>query len=316
MKTEYIDYILEVARSSSITAAADKLYLRQTTLSTIVAAVEKEFNIQLFQRTRRGIMLTPDGEAAIAVMEKMSHNLYALNNLRGTLRPAKRIIHLVAYPTACNHLALYLAKKLAVAHDDIILSVHETMYNKIINQVTEGTARMAVGSESSSFFTRQIEAQESGLRCEIVHTDQFCLVVGKSSPLAGRQQVDVSELREQHLVLSHYYPRSNDSAVGQMFHSFQKFTVLTNNQTIKHAVVNSKMIAIMPCLEMLDDVYIVSGALQAIPITGFPAELTIYIVYDELGGLTPMEQMLLDEMRQYYVGLPQMVPGVRFTGRK
>ncbi len=306
MRTEYIDYILEVARSGSITAAASKLYLQQTTLSTIVASVEKELKTKLFQRTRRGVTLTPDGEAAIAVMEQMSNTMHSLHNLQGTTTPVKRIVHLVAYPTACNHLGLFLAKKLAAVHKDVVLSIHETMYNKIISQVTEGIARIAVGSESSTFFTRQMEAQESGLRCEIVHTDQFCLVVAQNSPFARRQQVDVAELLNEHLALSHNYPRGNDSSVGQMFRAFRKFTMLTNNQIIKQAVAGSNMVAIMPFLELVDDIYMSTGALRAIPISGFPTELTIYIVYDELGGLSPLEQMLLGEIRRYYLSLPSL----------
>ena len=65
MRIEYLEYLLEVARSKSISAAAKRLYLSQTSLSAIVNSLEKELNIKIFQRTHKGIVLTAEGEQAL-----------------------------------------------------------------------------------------------------------------------------------------------------------------------------------------------------------------------------------------------------------
>lgn len=300
MRTEYIDYVLEVARSGSISAAAKKLYIGQTTLSAIVASVEEELNTQMFSRTHKGVKLTSAGEEAIAFMEDISNKNHALLNLQNATRPVRRTVHLVAYPTACNHLSLYLAQLLILRHQDVVLSVHETMYNKIIKRVSEGNARIAVGCESSTFFSRQMEALDNGLRCEIIYTDAFKLVVNRSSPLSKLDTVDVHDLYDHHIAIAHYYPLTADSPVGRMYRTFNRFTMFTNNQIIKQAVIGGSMIAIMPELELMGDPYVEAGELVSIPVTGFPSDLTIYLVYNEQGGLWPVEEMLLDEIRRYY----------------
>lgn len=48
VRIEYLEYLLEVARSKSISAAAKRLYLSQTSLSAIVNSLEKELNIKIF----------------------------------------------------------------------------------------------------------------------------------------------------------------------------------------------------------------------------------------------------------------------------
>ena len=58
MRTEYLEYLLEVARTKSISAAAKKLFIGQTTLSAIINSVENELNVKIFQRTHRGVALT------------------------------------------------------------------------------------------------------------------------------------------------------------------------------------------------------------------------------------------------------------------
>ena len=55
MRIENLQYVLEVARAGSISAAAKNLWIGQTTLSAAIQAAEKELDIQLFLRTSRGI---------------------------------------------------------------------------------------------------------------------------------------------------------------------------------------------------------------------------------------------------------------------
>ena len=102
MRTEYLEYLLEVARTKSISAAAKKLFIGQTTLSAIINSVENELNVKIFQRTHRGVALTAHGERVIAIAEEMVENNRQLLNLFADTEPTRRNIPLVAYPSACS----------------------------------------------------------------------------------------------------------------------------------------------------------------------------------------------------------------------
>ena len=52
----------EIAREHSFTRAADKLFLTQPAISLQVKALEEELGEQLFERTRKDILITPAGE--------------------------------------------------------------------------------------------------------------------------------------------------------------------------------------------------------------------------------------------------------------
>ena len=53
MKIHFLDYILVTAHSPSITAAAEQLFLCQTTLSAAIKSVEQELNITFLSAIAR-----------------------------------------------------------------------------------------------------------------------------------------------------------------------------------------------------------------------------------------------------------------------
>lgn len=62
MKIIQLEYFCAVARYHSITQAAQKLYVTQPAISSAIRALEKEFSVNLFSRTKNHISLTKEGE--------------------------------------------------------------------------------------------------------------------------------------------------------------------------------------------------------------------------------------------------------------
>ena len=71
MHVEYLQYLIEVSNCRSISAAAKKLFLSQTTLSAIIASLEKDLNITFFNRTHKGITLTQEGKQALEIIQEI-----------------------------------------------------------------------------------------------------------------------------------------------------------------------------------------------------------------------------------------------------
>lgn len=58
---QQLRYIIEVAECGSINAAAQNLFVSQSSLSSAIKETERELGIAIFNRTNRGITLTSDG---------------------------------------------------------------------------------------------------------------------------------------------------------------------------------------------------------------------------------------------------------------
>lgn len=63
MTLQQLKYIITVAETGTITAAANKLYISQPSLTSAIRELEKEMNIQIFNRTNKGITLSKEGES-------------------------------------------------------------------------------------------------------------------------------------------------------------------------------------------------------------------------------------------------------------
>ncbi|WP_110948288.1 LysR family transcriptional regulator [Pseudomonas bohemica] len=66
METRHLRYFLAIADAGSITRAADRLGIAQPALSQALVRMEKELGVKLFERSRRGAVLTP---AAVAIID-------------------------------------------------------------------------------------------------------------------------------------------------------------------------------------------------------------------------------------------------------
>ena len=64
---------LAIAREGTLSAAARRLGVRQSTMGRRLAALEEKAGVRLFERTPRGLRLTAAGEAARAEVERMEH---------------------------------------------------------------------------------------------------------------------------------------------------------------------------------------------------------------------------------------------------
>lgn len=66
-----LTYIVEVAKARSVTAAAHKLYISQPALSQVLAQVEAEVGVKLFDRRESPLRLTYAGELYVATAKEI-----------------------------------------------------------------------------------------------------------------------------------------------------------------------------------------------------------------------------------------------------
>lgn len=66
MNSKVLEYITAIAEEKSVTRAADRFYLSHPALSRHLKKLESELGTPLFERTSRGMELTPAGMIFIA----------------------------------------------------------------------------------------------------------------------------------------------------------------------------------------------------------------------------------------------------------
>ena len=61
MTLQQLRYVVEVATAGSITAASQRLFIAQPSLSKAISELESEMGITIFERSSKGVVPTEDG---------------------------------------------------------------------------------------------------------------------------------------------------------------------------------------------------------------------------------------------------------------
>ncbi len=144
MNLQYVRYALEIARTGSISRAADNLSVAQPNLSRAVKELESQLGIAIFDRTRKGMTLTPEGERLLTEGEHVLRDVDALEAMF-TAGAAERVLLSVVTPSSelaaeaflavCDELSPALSLDADLCESDTADTV---------NRVADGTYRLGV----------------------------------------------------------------------------------------------------------------------------------------------------------------------------
>jgi DNA-binding transcriptional LysR family regulator len=194
MTLDQLRIFVAVAELQHVTRAASALALSQSAVSSSIAALETQYDIKLFHRIRRNIVLTEAGQQflseARAVLARASSAGNMLADLAGLRRGA---LTLAASQTVANYWIPKVMQQFHEAYPGISLNLSITNTEQVVRQVAEGTVDLG-------FVEDQVETD--GLDVRAVAQDELVLVVAPDHPWVGRDSMSANfDLRESAWVL-------------------------------------------------------------------------------------------------------------------
>ena len=81
MTLQQLKYVITIAKYNSMNKAAKELFVSQPNMSETVKALEEELGIKIFNRSNRGIIVTPEGEEFLSYARQVIDQ-YSLLELR------------------------------------------------------------------------------------------------------------------------------------------------------------------------------------------------------------------------------------------
>jgi len=138
---------LAVARAGNLTAAADKIGLTQPALTKTIRRVELDFGAKLFERTTRGMFLTPAGKLLLERSERIemhySQGKEEIQLLKAGVLEEFRIAAGVAYHVA---IAPDLVKRLSAEFPQTRFVLHFQVAGQAMPRLMAGGLEMLLGS--------------------------------------------------------------------------------------------------------------------------------------------------------------------------
>lgn len=141
MNIQHLQYVVEVARTGSITQAAENLFMGQPNLSKSIRDLENSLGIKIFRRTSRGVVPTPEGEEFLHYARSIIRQVEKVEALYREERPTQAHFSLVATPSLYTSVAFArFTAKLLNDENNAALSValRETFRNNALELVASG----------------------------------------------------------------------------------------------------------------------------------------------------------------------------------
>ena len=91
MNLVHLKYAVEVAETGSINKASEKLYVSQPNLSRAIKELEASLGVTIFDRSAKGMVLTPDGEVFVRYARSILRQVDAIEEVfsKGTTEKKK-----------------------------------------------------------------------------------------------------------------------------------------------------------------------------------------------------------------------------------
>ena len=183
-----LQHFVAVCEEGNIARAAVRESLVASALSKRVAALEAEVGVPLLIRRRRGVELTPAGQALLARAREVLGGLDRLRvELRGFGSGIQGSVRILASPSVLaeklpDDIALFVAE-----HPAIRISLDEKMSPDIVRGVREGTADLGVLWDMVDL---------AGLDASPYRRDRLCVAMHPGHPLARRPSLRFAEMLE------------------------------------------------------------------------------------------------------------------------
>jgi LysR family transcriptional regulator, hydrogen peroxide-inducible genes activator len=186
-----LEYLVAVADHRSFGKAAHAAFVTQPALSTQIAQLEQQLGIQLFERSPKGVLVTPMGARLV---EQARRILLATDDLVATAQSETGLsgrLRVGVIPTVSPYLLPALMPLLREQVPDLKLELIEDKTDSLVDQLFYGRLDCALLALPP----------EPGLAAAPVLWEPFVAVLPGDHPLAALDRIDDAALTDQPVML-------------------------------------------------------------------------------------------------------------------
>lgn len=246
IKLRDLEYLDAIDRYRHFGKAAEACFVSQPTLSGQLMKLEEQLSLQLVERHRRNVMLTPAGEQLVQkAREVLGAARVFEDTARELLDPLSGDLHVGMIPTLAPYLLPHIMSALHQQLPDIRFYLHEKQTRVLMQELNDGSLDLLIlpwlddmkGVERYDLFAEPLD-----------------VTVADSHPLAEKEAVTFDDLNNQPILTLEDGHCLRDQALGYCFtagaredHRFQA----TSLETLRYMVASGSGMTLLPRLACL-----------------------------------------------------------------
>lgn len=180
---------VEVADAGSFTKAAEMLAYSQSGISHMVSDLERDWGVALFERSRRGVVLTGDGARLLPEARALCESFRALEATVDEVRGLETgLIRIGVFPSVAAHWIPRIIKRFSADYPGIDYKLRVGDYTEIEEWIADGTV-------DCGFVLLPLRT-DARLIARALEEDEFLAVLPRDHELAGAGVFPVERLAE------------------------------------------------------------------------------------------------------------------------
>ena len=195
MTLQQLKYLVTVAECKNITAAAEKLYISQPSLSAAIHSLEKEMNVTAFVRSNKGMTVTKEGEELLSFARNLLEQADIMKERFCTDSNRKP-----KFCVSCQHYSFAVNAFVDVVNEydaaEYNFTLRETQTGEIIDDVANGNSELGILylSESNEEVLCKLFKKNDLVFEEIFEASPH-IFISKNHPLADKTNINLEELK-------------------------------------------------------------------------------------------------------------------------
>lgn len=205
MNILHMKYAVEVAKVGSLNKAAESLYVALPNISRSIKELEADLGITVFDRTAKGMVLTPEGEEFINYAKDILNQIDQVENMYKSGQVKKQKFS-VSVPRASYISDAFTEFSKMLSKDACDIFYKETNSQRTINNILNHDYKLGIIRYAENFdkyFKSMLE--EKALSYEMVTEFSYCLIMSADNPLAKKEEITFDDLTD-YIEIAHADP--------------------------------------------------------------------------------------------------------------
>lgn len=216
MNILHMKYADEVAKLGSLNKAAETLMIAQPNLSRSIKELEADLGITIFQRSAKGMVLTPDGEEFMDYARDILHRIDKIEQSYRDGSHKKRKFS-ISVPRACYISAAMAEFSKNIGDTPVEIYYKETNSKKTIRKLLENEYKLGIIRYSDNYdkyYKDMLEEKE--LSYELVAEFSYVLIMSRDNPLAEKETITYEDLSD-YIEIAHADPYVPTLSMSKVF---------------------------------------------------------------------------------------------------
>jgi DNA-binding transcriptional LysR family regulator len=263
LKLEQLHLFKEAAKYHSISVAAEKNFMSQSSISYSIINLEKELGVELLRRTNAGVTPTQIGELVLQKTEDILKAVDEINEMSKDQRNAGEV-NISCIPCICDWIIPITLKNLSETAAEILLSVTTGESSQVAQNVSSGISKFGILINYGEL------ERITDLRYTPLFQDEYVLYVGKKSPYWEKERITYSELlKEPYIAYRDEFKKYNGGLTNMIgTDQLPNIVFRTDNlDSIKSMITHNHYVAFFPRYMSEYDFYVQSGWIRRLPIS-------------------------------------------------